>query len=499
MTILKVTLAGIKEEFGVRQFFLCFGILIICLSVILPSGCIGFQKSNLTVTVPESIVTSIGKQEILNIELLPLEADAKDVVINISGPSEISLIDPHSREFKTLAKEQKFSVPVNYSAISDGTFNLTLEIKAANTNATNSTITINSYVPAPKLEIGEFWVYNNTKGNALGLRVNEVVRKDVIDGKEYYVIKGTWEGEPNGTYSLSYYSADAFLLKMSEYYEDSSLLKEKTLENDPPSSGYGFPFTVGKKWSWSGSITGIGKSEINGEIVKRENVTVPGGTYTSYYIQQKMTFSVGTGVGELWYVPELNEVAKLRISSNALGITTEYESELLEHGKPPAKPRQIQQDINIPMGYRLYKNDQFDFRIAYPVNWKFGVTGGQNYVSFSFTDGSIYEAYVTVEYIGPLNLTEYREFRLNYMKRIAPGIKISEEKSITINGREGFEWVWETTSTGEKGKQVIFVADSTGYLVGEYSLDAYYTSYEPIFDNIVNSFFITGSPKYTLS
>ncbi len=466
--------------------------------VALDSGCIGMQKSNLTVAVPESIETSIGKHEILNVELLPLEADARDVVINLSAPSEISVTDIHTKEIKTLIKDQKVTIPFNYSAISDGTFNLTLDIKAANANTTNLTLTVNSYVPAPKLEIGEFWIFNQTKGNAPGLHVNEVISKDIIDGEEYYVIKRTWEGEPNGTYSLLYCSVETFSERMTEYYEDDSLLREKTTEVDPPSSDYGFPIKVGNKWSWSGSITGVGKSEINSEIVKKEGITVPAGTYTSYYIRQKITLSIGTAVVEGWYSPEINEFVKVRTSTNVAGAVSESEYELLEHGMPPAKPRQIQLEIKIPMGYKLYKNDYFNFRIAYPANWRFSETEELDYSHFSFEDGSIYEAYVTVEPIGPLNLTEYRELRLNYLKGLASGVKISEEKSVTINGRDGFEWVWEYTPTGVKGKQVIFAIDGTGYLVGDQSLATYYNSYEPIFDNIVNSFFITGSPKYTL-
>ncbi len=479
---------------------------IIILVTNLESGCIGIQRSNLTAVIPEvSLDTSIGKQESFQLTLLPLEADAKDVVINVSAPTGISLTDEHqyfqknSTEFKTLAKDQKIMIPFNFRAISDGTFNLTVEVNAINANSTISNYTVNAYIPVPSLETGEFWVYNQTKGKTTGLHVLEMVRKDVMDGKEYYVIKETWEGEPKGTYSLSFYSVDTYLSKMNEYYEDDLLLKEKNSEIDPPSPDYGFPFRVGKKWTWSGSVTGIGKSEMNGEIVKKETITVPSGTYNSYYIKQKMSFSMATGVGEIWYVPELNGSAKIRVSTNALGITSEDELEMLEHGKQPSKPRQVQLEIKVPEGYKLYKNDDLNFRLAYPKNWGFD-SMKDNYGSyFQFDDASIYTILVTVEPIGKLNLTEYRDLRKEILKQNLPGSKISQQKSMTINGREGYEWVYEYPSVNLKAKQVIFVSDGSGYLITGYSLGTVYDSYASMFDNIINSFFIKGNPnKYSL-
>ncbi len=76
-------------------------------------------------------------------------------------------------------------------------------------------------------------------------------------------------------------------------------------------------------------------------------------------------------------------------------------------------------------------------------------------------------------------------------------MNILEEKSVLINGREGFEWVYLTPS-GLKATAVIFVSDSRGYVVGEYSQTTFYNSYKSTFDNILNSFFIKGKPKYNL-
>lgn len=434
-----------------------------------------------------------------------MDADAKDVVINVSAPAGISLTDEHpyflkySTEFKTLAKDQKIMIPFNFSAVYDGTFNLTVDVKATNANSTVINYTVNAYIQTPSLEVGEFWIYNQTKGKAPGLHVFELIRKDVIEGKEYYVIKGTWEGEPGGTYSISYYSVDTYSSKMTEFYEEDKLLKEKNTEVDPPSSDYGFPFMVGKKWSWSGSVTGIGKSEMNGEIVRKETITVPGGTYNSYYIKQKMSFSMATGVEEIWYTPELSGFVKYRMSTNALGITSEDELELLEHSKKPSEPRKVQPDIQMPEGYKLYKNDIFNFRLAYPKNWDFKTTV-DNYGSvFWFEDASIYTVEVAIEPIGKLNLTEYGDMRKEIAKENVPGSIISQEKSVTINGREGYEWLIENGPLNLKGKQVIFVADGNGYVISGFSLDTVYNSYIPMLDNIINSFFIKGRPnKYVL-
>jgi len=441
--------------FGTKTDRWCkLGILIgiIIFVITLESGCVGIQRSNLTAIIPDSSLdTSIGKQESLKLTLLPLDADAKDVVINVTAPAGISLTDEHpyflkySNEFKTLAKDQKIMIPFNFSAVYDGTFNITVDVKATNANSTVINCTVNAYIQTPSLEVGEFWIYNQTKGNEPGLHVLEVIRKDIIEGKEYYVIKGTWEGEPGGTYSISYYSVDTYSSKMTEFYEDDQLLKEKNTEVDPPSSDYGFPFMVGKKWSWSGSVTGIGKSEMNGEIVRKETITVPGGTYNSYYIKQKMSFSMATGVEEIWYVPELNGFVKYRMSTNALGVTSEDELELLEHGKKPSEPRKVQPDIQMPEGYKLYKNDKFNFRLAYPKNWNSYSKEDSSGSYFTFVDASYYTVLVTIEPIGKLSLIEYRDFR--NAQGFLPGSKISQEKKITINGREGYEWVYEYSPT----------------------------------------------------
>lgn len=466
------------------------------------SGCIGFQKSNLTFSMPANMETLVGKQDTLQLEVLPLEADAKDVVFSLYAPPEISLTDsPQDKEFKTLTKDQKVIIPFNYSATTDGTFNLTLEIKMLE-NSTKYNVTVNVSVPAPELEVGEFWVYNQTKGAAKGLQVEEMIRKDTIDGKEYYVMKRTWEGDPVGTYSLSYYSTDAFSEKMTEYYEDDSLLKEKTSEIDPPGSA--FPFKTGDKGVWSGSVTGLGKSEVSSEVVKKEKITVPSGTYTGYYIRKKASLSMATSTGEEWYVPELNGYAKIHVTANSLGVTNEDELELLEHGKPPALPRKVQLDIKIPDGYKLYKNNELNFRLAYPKNWDFTSTDGIGYSSFYFKDSSLYSVYVTVESTGTLNLTEYSEVGMESLKKSLPGVRISEKKSVTVNGRDGIEWVYEYSSPYEdnsaKGKMVVFVADGKGYVISSLSLGTVYNSYKPMFDNVVNSFFIRGSPnKYVLS
>lgn len=463
----------------------------------LESGCIDLQNTNLTYSYPYNIETLIGKQDVLEIEVLPLEADARNVVFSLYAPPEISFSDPQSKEFDILAKDQKVIVPFNYSALTDGTFNITFEVRIPD-NSTRYNIIVNASVPSPDLEIGEFWVYNLTKGNAKGHQIAEVVRKDTIEGNKYYVIENTWDGDLNGTHSLSYYSTDSFSQKMTEYYEDGVLLKEKTVEVDPPGSI--FPFRVGMKGSWSGSITGVGKVESNSEIVKKEKIAVPAGTYTGYFIRNKMTLSMATAVKEDWYVPELNGFAKMRNSINALGITNEDESELIEHGKLPAKPPKIQLKLEIPDGYKLYKNDEFNFRLAYPKNWDFSPESGIGYSSFYFKDGLTYTFVVTVSSIGKLNLEEYKKQSLDSFKRALPGTTISEQKNVTINGREGFQWVYEHSPTGEKGKVVIFVSDGNGYIISSYSLDTVYNSYKPMFENILNSFFIRGDQnKYVLS
>lgn len=446
-------------------------------------GCIG--QSNLTVTMPENAEVSVLKKETLNVELLPLGADANNVMINLTGPPEILLGGLGGKSFEKLYRGQKVNISFDYIANSAGDFNITLEAKANNAKTVNRTLNISAFFPLPVYEVGEFWVYNETTGDETGLHVSEVIRKELVDGKEYYVSKGTWEGVPNGTYSLSYASVEEIKTKKSEYYEFGSLVKEKTLEVDPPSADVSFPFKVGKRWSWNGTMTGLGKGEITSEVVRKESITVPAGTFTSYYINHKMALAMGTGTVGLWYVPELKAAVKAVTSVRVLNIAQEKVDELVEYGKPPAKPKKIQMDVKVPPGYKLFKNDKAGFSIAYPATWQTGLGIGRDY----FTDG-LGNFFVEYASIGDLTLENYRDGTIDYLKKL--GYNVRDVREVEVNDMRGYQWYTESATYG-KGKDWVFISEKMGYYIGSDASFSAFARYEQIFDSIIGTFFIRST------
>src|SRR3989337_1837662 len=60
-------------------------------------GCIGTEsRTNLSIKTPEVVEVLGNRVETLVVELSPDEADAKNVIINLSAPAGISLTDPHT-------------------------------------------------------------------------------------------------------------------------------------------------------------------------------------------------------------------------------------------------------------------------------------------------------------------------------------------------------------------------------------------------------------------
>lgn len=469
-------------------------LLVGVLASVLILGCVG--QSNLTMITPEGIEAPILEKKTVNVELLPLDADASNVVVNISGPPEFLFGGNESKSFEKLIRGQRFNVSFDYVVNQAGDYKLVLEAKASNARTMNRTINISTHVPAPKNYIGEFALFNQTVGPEPGKYLSEVVGKETIEGIEYYVVKSTWEGEPNGTYSLTYIT-DNWAARKKEYYEGGDLVKEKTKELLPPSLDYMFPFKVGSKWSWNGTFTGLGKAEMSAEVIGKETVTVPKGTYTSYHIIRRLTFPIGTSTSESWYVPEVRGDVKSRIKVSILGRTVEEENELIEYGLPPATPPKIQQDIKIPKGYKLFKSEKFNFQIAYPQSWSYSYRESTVEAYYTFTV-DVFKVDVLVEPGGMLNLHAYGDTIMQNLRDTYPSMRFLSAKETVVNGRQAFELIWEDPSDNTKGKILLFVAGGLGYRVFCEGKASIYESYVSIYDSMRDSFFIKGSPRFTL-
>jgi len=169
-------------------------------------------------------------------------------------------------------------------------------------------------------------------------------------------------------------------------------------------------------------------------------------------------------------------------------------------------------DVTLKPGYKWYQDDEFGFRIGYPKDWEeenLGLGEGQE-AGISFGSDAITpstdipEAHVAV--VVWSNSTSVRFWEkpgwvehggLEKGKEMG---MISKYGNVTINGREGFEIVFDPfmTEFGSKTpvmreRVVIFTVDDLDYVVMAYANTPegdLYSKYESTFDDVINSFVI---------
>jgi hypothetical protein len=473
--------------------------LIICIVLVLSlSGCIGVEsRTNLSIGAPQTVEV-VGKRiETLSIELSPDDADAKNVVINFTAPPGISLTDPHtsfqqySKEFKKIPKGEKEKVSFNYSAtFASDEYNLILEVKADNANTTERLIKVNLSVPAPEWAIGEYWVLNQTIGDLSGTHVQQVLKKESQNGKEVYVIKDTIAREINGNYRLYYYSVEDLAHIKTEYYEEDKIVGKMTEFIDPPSLLYSYPFKAGKKWNWSGTISGIGPTEFKGEVIGKEKISVHERNYDTYKIKLKYVYPLGTGIWEVWYSPDVRGVVMEKGTINMGGLVKESNTELVQHGLPPDQPPNIQPVLKTPQGWKSYINTDFSFSFNHPANWKVN-TSSSSSISIEEPKTGVGVS-VFVEPVGKMTQEEYIDKVRNRLGNLG---NIVNENYTVVNGRIGYKFSTFYIYLWGEIKTVIFVANENGYtiLVPPVSVEP-----PSAFDDIVNSFVIKEPSVYTL-
>lgn len=474
--------------------------LILLLSL---SGCISEGRTNLSINAPENVETLSGMAETLSIEIIPFEADAINVIINLSAPSGITLTDPHayfqqySKEFKKIPKGKREIILFNYSTIFLGEeYELILEAKADNVNTTRRIIKVISPIPAPKLEVGEYGVVNKT-GDSYGTHVQLVLRKDSQNGTDVYVIKDILARETKGTYRLYYYTVENLAHIKTEYYEDDNIIGKMTEIIEPPSLIYGFPLIVGKKWNWNGTISGIGQTELNGEILGKEKLSIQGRNYDTFKIRLKYSLPLGTTSWEVWYSPDIKGVVREKGTLNMGGLIKEDNSELVQHGLPPNKSPDIQPVLQTTKGWKAYVDTDQRFSFNYPGDWKLDTSVKS---SISVQDPKTGTTVgVTIEPIGKMSLEEYRKKVRNNL------IRIDYENYTEVNGRKGYRFLAILPGPGvivetEKLRDIetmIFVANENGYAIVTVT-HPFFGAPRDVLEEITNSFIIKEPPVYTL-
>ena len=480
------------------KFYGILTFLITGLAMVLSfSGCLGTEsRTNISIGSPEAVEALGGRVETLSIELVPQDADAKNVIVNLTAPPGISLTDLHtsfqqySKEFKKIQKGKKEVILFNYStAFVDDEYDLILEAKADNANVTKRTIRVNLSIPVPKWEVGEYWVLNQTLGDSSGTHVRQVLRNEIDNGKEVYVVKDTLAREETGNYRLYYYTVEDLAHVKTEYYEDDKIIERMTETIDSPSSMYGLPFKVRKTWTWNGTASGIGRTEIKGEVLKKERISVQGRNFDAYKIRLKYVYPLGTGVWEVWYSPDTKEIITEKGSMSMGGSVKESNIVLVKHGLPPDLPPSIHTVPQVPQGWKTYVDTDKHFSFSYPGDWNINKSLEPSVIIEDKRTGA--GVLITVEPVTGVTLEDYSKKAKNKLANLG---EIVKENYTEINGRIGYKFtIFYTYMWGEL-KTVVFVANGNGYtiFIPPVNIDP------SIFEGIINSFVIKEPTVYTL-
>lgn len=165
-------------------------------------------------------------------------------------------------------------------------------------------------------------------------------------------------------------------------------------------------------------------------------------------------------------------------------------------------------DINSPVveaplkeGYARYSDDVFGFMIDYPQDWGFSEVGGDGVVGgkgfdYSADDGSMASIIVFV-HSNETNAKVWLQDEMSDIEHLKEIGVVSKFESVTINGREGVEIVYDPfkllTGGNYEGpeytlKMVVFDVKDYYYQVTALTND--YDMYGELLENSLNSFVI---------
>ena len=161
-------------------------------------------------------------------------------------------------------------------------------------------------VPAgPGVDAGSEWRYNSNLGKTV---VRMLRREAIAPGVERY----TWEMRVAGLkYEEDLELTAEWLGVGSRTFSGLGLLVEE-FRFEPPELVMELPLEVGRSWSWSGSVdveNRRGAAHAKGEVVRVEEITVPAGTFWTYYIRLERTDEFGTRQYiDLWFNPDIGPI-----------------------------------------------------------------------------------------------------------------------------------------------------------------------------------------------
>ncbi len=168
-------------------------------------------------------------------------------------------------------------------------------------------------VEAPAIHIGDSWTFDKIDGWKKSKDFTRVTTVTALDDKEIRTESKT-SGE-DGTLVI------VRTRELNEILRDTGSLKNTQTPYMPT---FSFPLEVGKTWSKefttarSNAPNDKSTSTLTGNVVGREQVTVPAGIFDAFKIEVKGRYNRSTGHGSwsgelfhtIWYVPEVRYFVK---------------------------------------------------------------------------------------------------------------------------------------------------------------------------------------------
>ena len=132
----------------------------------------------------------------------------------------------------------------------------------------------------------------------------------------------------------------------------------------------------------------------------------------------------------------------------------------------------------LPPGYTWYHDEEFSFKIGYPEDWTIVPTE-----EITLGEGILGIAHFTPEIPGTtLQVWVLSEYDME-------GFKAMGGKDVVINGREGYEVIFQPMPP-VKIRQIVFEVDDRYYSIICSTTEELYDEYTEVFDNAINSFVI---------
>jgi hypothetical protein len=172
---------------------------------------------------------------------------------------------------------------------------------AATTGVAAVAVTSSKEANAPVWKVGDEWAYRYDGATASGTYVWSVVRSEVMDDFECYVIK-------TGEREIFWRKRDLATVR--------ELVSGVVVRRDaPPRMHYQWPLVVGNKWqqdltseNWRDKQTS--SRSFSWEVVGAEDVTVPAGTFKTLKIVSR-NVRTNRPSYEMWYAPEVKQWVKI--------------------------------------------------------------------------------------------------------------------------------------------------------------------------------------------